>query len=117
MRGVEILATEEVVTKTLYNWGAFAICFIIILAIFFIAGVIISFNENDYYFVILFTAIGLILGTVPSSIIGEGMGIPSEYTTQYKVTISDEVQLNEFNERYEIIEQEGKIYTIRERNY
>lgn len=35
--------------------------------------------------------------------------------TEYQVTISDEVNLNEFNERYEIIEQNGKIYTIKEK--
>ena len=116
MRGVEILATEEIATKHLYNWGAFAICFIVILAVFFIVGVIISFNENDYHCVILFTTIGILFGTLPAFILGAAMGIPFEYTTQYKVTVSNEVQLNEFNERYEIIEQEGKIYTVRERN-
>lgn len=34
---------------------------------------------------------------------------------EYKVTIDDTVSLNEFNSRYEIIEQEGKIYTIIEK--
>jgi len=32
---------------------------------------------------------------------------------EYKVTIDDTVSLNEFNEKYEITDQEGKIYTIR----
>lgn len=32
---------------------------------------------------------------------------------EYKVTITDEVSLNEFYEKYEITDQEGKIYTIR----
>lgn len=41
---------------------------------------------------------------------------PSKYETQYKVAVSDEVLMNEFNEKYEIVEQEGKIYTVRERN-
>lgn len=116
MIGVEILAMEEVVTKTSYNGRAFVICFIIILAIFLIAGVIVSFHENNYHFIISFIIIGIFFGTLPAFILGAAMGIPSEYTTQYKVTISDEVQLNEFNERYEIIEQEGKIYSVRERN-
>ena len=31
---------------------------------------------------------------------------------QYKVIIDDSVSLNEFNEKYDIIEQEGEIYTI-----
>lgn len=33
---------------------------------------------------------------------------------EYKVTISDEVSLNEFFNKYEIIDQEGKIYTVKE---
>lgn len=42
----------------------------------------------------------------------------SSYKTgeyEYKVTISDEVSMNEFMKKYEIINQEGKIYTIKER--
>lgn len=42
----------------------------------------------------------------------------SSYKTgkyEYKVTISDEVSLNEFYDKYEIVDQEGKIYTIKER--
>lgn len=54
----------------------------------------------------------LIIGVILSLIFGGFTSIitkvPSEYKTQYKVTISDEVSLNEFNERYEIIDQEGK---------
>ena len=35
---------------------------------------------------------------------------------EYKVTASDDVSLNEFIEKYEIIDIEGKIYTIREKD-
>lgn len=34
---------------------------------------------------------------------------------EYKVTISDSVSFNELYEKYEIVEQEGEIYTLRER--
>jgi tetrahydromethanopterin S-methyltransferase subunit E len=40
---------------------------------------------------------------------------PCKNETHYQVTISDEVNFNEFNEKYEIIEQNGLIYTVRER--
>lgn len=36
--------------------------------------------------------------------------------TTYQVTISDDVNFVEFNEKYEIIDQEGRIYTVRERD-
>ena len=34
---------------------------------------------------------------------------------EYKVTIDETVSFVEFNEKYEVIDQEGEIYTIRER--
>lgn len=38
------------------------------------------------------------------------------YTTiQYEVTISDDVSLTEFNEKYKIIEQRDQLYVIQER--
>ena len=40
--------------------------------------------------------------------------IPNTKTVEYKVTINENVSLIEFNEKYEIIEQNGKIYTIKE---
>lgn len=40
--------------------------------------------------------------------------LPKEYETRYKVIISDEVSMNDFTTRYKIIDQEGKIYTVRE---
>lgn len=35
--------------------------------------------------------------------------------TRYQVTVDDSVAMNEFQSKYEIIEVEGKIYTVRER--
>ena len=35
---------------------------------------------------------------------------------EYKVTISDDVNFNEFNDKYEILDQEGKIFTVKERS-
>ena len=39
-----------------------------------------------------------------------------EYShTEYKVTIDDSVSMNEFLNKYEILDQEGKIYTVKEK--
>lgn len=35
--------------------------------------------------------------------------------TRYQVTVDDSVSMNEFQNKYEIIKVEGKIYTVRER--
>ena len=34
---------------------------------------------------------------------------------EYKVTIDDSVSMNEFLDKYEILDQEGKIYTVKEK--
>ena len=35
--------------------------------------------------------------------------------TEYQVTIDDSVSFNEFTEKYEIIDSDGKIYTVKEK--
>lgn len=45
-----------------------------------------------------------------------GCLIPEDkYETHYQVTVDDLVSMNEFQNKYEIIEVEGKIYTVKER--
>ena len=45
-----------------------------------------------------------------------GCLIPEDkYETRYQVTVDDSVSMNKFHDKYEIIEVEGKIYTVRER--
>ena len=56
------------------------------------------------------------MGAFYGSLFGNACDVSTTYETQYKVTISDEVLMNEFLERYEIVDQEGKIYTVRERD-
>lgn len=38
-----------------------------------------------------------------------------KYETIYQVTVDDSVSMNEFQNKYEIIKVEGKIYTVKER--
>ena len=40
---------------------------------------------------------------------------PVEYETHYEVSIDETVNLQEFMEKYEIIETRGLIYTVREK--
>jgi hypothetical protein len=47
--------------------------------------------------------------------IAVGVMAPTETETRYQVLISDEVNFKEFNERYEVVSQDGLIYTVRER--
>ena len=115
MSGVEILSIiEEPIYQ--FNGNAFCIGLSIIFTIGLICGIGIIVKDN-YYSV---GAVSIILGIIFGIIFGIQLGIifeteTGEVDTTYKVTISEEVSLNDFMEKYEIIDQEGKIYTVRER--
>ena len=112
MTGIEVLATEEVATGWSFNWFGFAVVFIatILTSIFVFAPKSKTVKELLQAAGILGGIAGLLVGFI----VGRGAAIPVGYETHYKVTISDEVPLNDFLERYEIVDQEGRIYTIRE---
>lgn len=116
MTGVEILAASEIVVDKLFNWGVAAFSFAIIFCAFILLGIIISVCCRDWNQMSVGIILGIILGTFTGVIGGSVEPIPTEYETHYKVTISDEVSMNDFLERYEIVDQEGKIYTVRERD-
>ena len=115
MNGVEILAVEEVAVAFGFDWSLFIITGVLLSMLFSLIGVLISMNiyekaTADFIAISVFLgfAIGFVLGSNSET------GAPTKFETRYKVTISDEVSMVEFFERYEIIEREGKIYTIRE---
>ena len=115
MQGVEILTSEQVVTELTFNDTAFWTTAIIIFFIFFIAGIFTSYDEMECTPLILCSAVGVVLGGLFGSVMGAGVGTPTAYETQYKVTISEEVSMTDFYEHYEVIEQDGKIFTVREK--
>lgn len=116
MTGVEILATQEVATAFTFNWTASFIIFGVIFTIFILIGFSMTVYYDDLRQIIVGLIIGTIFGVVFGGVFGSGLETPTEYETQYKVTISDEVLMNDFLEHYEIVDQEGKIYTVRERD-
>ena len=116
MAGVEILTSSQVASGWAFNWTAFWIVGIVIFAAAAFIGIWQWLNGDcDFTIVQALILIGLGMGGMLGAISGSWLSLPAEYTTEYKVIISDEVSMNEFNEKYEIIEQDGKIYTVRER--
>lgn len=116
MTGVEILATEEVGINFVFNWTAFWIVASILFGACLVIGTIISIVNYDWSGLVIGLVLGMIFGSIFGCFVGACQQKPIEYETHYKVTISDEVPMNEFTEKYEIIDQDGKIYTIRERD-
>ena len=116
MTGVEILAMEEVVVSSTFNsqtfWTIVAIC----TGVGLVASIVFGLIEQEIAPSVALFICATIFGFIFGAIAGAENAIPTEYETQYKVTISDEVSMNDFLERYEIVEQEGKIYTVRKKN-
>lgn len=109
MTGVEILATGKGATDFEPN----SIAFLFVLALCVIGGLVIGSRDKEYVFGAL---VGLLIGTCVGFLVSVVVGIAVvEYYPTYKVTISDEVSMNEFMGKYEILNQDGKIYTIKER--
>lgn len=106
MEGIEILSVGETVVNPGCNVGLMIFVGFSITII----GIIIAIICDEESIAFLGVLLGLFIGIWVGFTTGE-----PEYALTYKVTISDTVSLNNFNEKYEILEQDGKIYTIKER--
>lgn len=117
MNGVEILTSNEVVVAyEKFNWSNFGIAIGLIAGIAIIVGLIAGSVNYDCEIGIMVSAVVFIVFTVIIGMpVGGLTGEPTKYETQYKITIDDSVSMTEFLDKYEIIDQDGKIYTVRER--
>lgn len=117
MNGVEILASSEIVIDSAFNWQTFWIFFGGIFALSIALSAFLNFLD-DFGLnnaIKVGVTVGLLFGIIIGIAAGCGDGTPLAYETRHKVIISDEVQMNDFLKKYEILDQEGKIYTVRER--
>lgn len=106
MPGIEILNSVEM--TTLPTWAI-----IIIILSIFICLSFLFFGEGDNAvqgFLVILSVLAIFIIILISPVIS----IPNG--TKYQVLIDEEVNLVEFNEKYEILDIEGKIYTIKERD-
>lgn len=113
MVGVEILAMEEVITEYAFNWKAYLICLAVAIAFFGFIGLATGVPRKAWEGALIGIGVGLVVGALIGQI-PAWTTLPKEYETRYKVTITDEVSMNDFTARYKILDQEGKIYTVKE---
>ena len=105
--GITILDTTNV-------WICDSVLFDIFIIIAFVGAILLflSLVGEDDAAIIISLFIAVIVFCILSSIVYKTNG---KTVHEYKVTISDTVSFNDVYEKYEIIEQEGDLYTIRER--
>lgn len=110
MEGITILNEFISTGEILAPWFCIGIvAFAIGLFGLIFCPTIIKPRQRLLIVLIIFFAISLFFG------ISIAAFAPREEETRYQVIIDDSVNFNEFNERYEIISQEGLIYTITEK--
>ena len=109
MTGVEILSSETFYNTILPEWcttmgviGAF-ICILCAIRLF-----------ADCYDIAPWISLAVSVVFIVLSILGLIVDKDNIDHIEYKVTIDDSVSMNEFLEKYEILDQEGKIYTVKE---
>jgi hypothetical protein len=111
MQGVEILNTIHEYAYLVEEYW-FIIFFLLALCTCIIGATTtkyVTIQRICVFLVVVFT-----IGMVVSGI-GAAIKTDEIVDTKYQVTISDEVSMTEFYEHYEVIEQDGKIFTVREK--
>ena len=110
MNGVEILS-QEIIYNTILPGYVLGIGFVTIIILAAFLGLCLGYEKW------IATIIVSIL-LIPSMIVITLSSISDKTDInhiEYKVTIDDSVSMNEFLDKYEILDQEGKIYTVKER--
>lgn len=115
MNGIEILETKKIPTEVVYNRMAAWISAGIIFLCFLVIGTFTSIEEHTLAGVLNCAVIGICMGELLGCVVGAIFATHTAYETEYRVMVSDEVKLKEFIEKYEIVDQEGEIFTVRER--
>ena len=109
MSGVMVL--NEYFTKAEFPiWCAITCVVLLFLCVLFVITGVEA--DNGYVFFI-----GLFSGIALMAVFVYGIYLSEQQSTtkEYQVTISDNVSMTEFMEKYEIINVDGKIYTIRDK--
>lgn len=115
MEGVEILFAEEV-THAVWNgfvwhWG---LAFLVFIGLILVGTAIYSFwngiSDGETDAMVIIGIIFLIAGIICFYFNGT---VPVYDHTEYKVTVDETVNMNEFFKKYELVDQEGKIYIVK----
>ena len=110
MNGVEILSSEIIYNTILPEW---CIALGFILGTGFIVATIFTFIDG--YDILGCICLVMVIASITVACLSGTLSKTDISHTEYKVTIDDSVSMNEFLDKYEILDQEGKIYTVKEK--
>ena len=117
MDGVTIISQMQVAVEDKFNWPVFWIATGIIIATGISLSILMILVEGwdigNIGVMVAWMFIGVL--TVPFPF-ADANPIPIKYETHYEVSLDESVDMNAFLDKYEIIDTEGKILTIRERD-
>lgn len=109
MNGVVILNSYEYLTNQSIIILLMCLCVCFTIASIMILYILLKDKPtswDDFAILIVCVAVAITSGVL----------VPEDkYETRYQVTVDDSVTMSEFQSKYEIIEVEGKIYTVRDR--
>lgn len=110
MNGVEILSSEAIYNTILPEW---CIALGFILGVAFMMAAIFTFIDG--YNISGCVCLVIMIASIIVTCLGGAKSKTDVKYIEYKVIIDDSVSMNEFLDKYEIVDQEGKIYTVKER--
>ena len=117
--GLILLNTIETSTHIKFEWyfaGYLASWIaVFIAAICVIVGILLIFNA-DYDDGIIVLGVMCILASIIILIVTFIHEVTKPYP-QYQVTITETTNMKEFYEKYDILKQDGMIFTIRDKDY
>ena len=114
MNGVTFLTSYDLITRHSFNigWGFTGLIIGAALVLLF-AVLTTPWSDLDKRTMIAFM---IFFGTVGGTLLGlAGIGPNTEYTTYYQIACDDTVSVNALLTQYDIIEQDGYLLTVVEK--
>jgi hypothetical protein len=114
LEGIEILNQTEIITSPEWTGIASITSLILIIIFFSLTCAALMGDKNKLFIGMFILTILSFIAFVTFNILDNVIEIKTgKY--EYQVTINESVSMTEFHEKYEIIEVQGKIYTIKEK--
>lgn len=110
---MRVLSEELVPIAYEFNTIWFWVCIIAGLILIAIA-VAVSYDDIPKFTIFIISIAFLLFSILIGLLLGGGFAIPSEYESHYKIIVDDTVTVNEFLDRYELLERDGEILIVKE---